>query len=142
MKLYLDNCCFNRPYDDQSQLKIYLESQAKLAIQQMVLSGHHTIVWSSILEYENMQNPYDIRKDAIKQWKDLACEYIHENNDILTFAESLSQKGIKAKDALHIACARDAKCDYFITTDKKLLNTHVQGIHIINPFDFIREMEV
>ena len=31
--LYLDNCCFNRPYDDQEQIAIYLETQAKLFIQ-------------------------------------------------------------------------------------------------------------
>ena len=29
MKLYLDNCCFNRPFDDQSQLRIRLETEAK-----------------------------------------------------------------------------------------------------------------
>ena len=26
MRIYLDNCCFNRPYDDQSQLRILLET--------------------------------------------------------------------------------------------------------------------
>lgn len=30
MRVYLDNCCYNRPYDDQTQLRISLESQAKL----------------------------------------------------------------------------------------------------------------
>jgi hypothetical protein len=25
MKYYFDNCCFNRPYDDQTQEKIHLE---------------------------------------------------------------------------------------------------------------------
>lgn len=33
MRVYLDNCCYNRPYDDQSQLKISMETQAKLNIQ-------------------------------------------------------------------------------------------------------------
>ena len=32
MRVYLDNCCFNRPYDDQAQLRISLESQAKQGI--------------------------------------------------------------------------------------------------------------
>jgi hypothetical protein len=30
VRLYLDNCSFNRPFDDQSQLKIRLETEAKL----------------------------------------------------------------------------------------------------------------
>ena len=38
MIVYLDNCCYNRPYDDQSQLRISLETQAKLQIQSMIRS--------------------------------------------------------------------------------------------------------
>jgi hypothetical protein len=26
-KIYLDACCFNRPFDDQTQSRIYLEAQ-------------------------------------------------------------------------------------------------------------------
>lgn len=44
LKLYLDNCCFNRPFDDQTQLTIYLESQAKLFIQHGILSGTFQLV--------------------------------------------------------------------------------------------------
>jgi len=29
MKVYLDNCSYNRPFDDQSQMRIYLETQSK-----------------------------------------------------------------------------------------------------------------
>lgn len=32
MKVYLDNCCFNRPYDDQKQIIIRMETLAKLHI--------------------------------------------------------------------------------------------------------------
>ena len=39
VRVYLDNCCFNRPYDDQSQLKINMEAQAKLEIQQQIRDG-------------------------------------------------------------------------------------------------------
>ena len=52
-RLYLDNCCFNRPYDNQEQLKIYLETQAKLAIQEQIITGKYELIWSYILEYEN-----------------------------------------------------------------------------------------
>ena len=30
LKHYLDNCCLNRPFDDQIQQRIYLETEAKL----------------------------------------------------------------------------------------------------------------
>lgn len=137
MKVYLDNCCFNRPYDDQSQLRISLESQAKLQIQKEILQGEHELVWSFILEYENEQNPFDIRKMAIKDWKDVAKQSVSLNETIADFAKKLSDKGIKNKDALHISCAVYTGCDVFFTTDKKLLRTPIPEIKIMNPIDYI-----
>jgi predicted nucleic acid-binding protein len=51
-------------------------------------------------------------------------------------------KGIKNKDALHIACAIKANCHYFLTTDKKILHTDFKDITVINPLDFIKILEV
>ena len=45
-QIYLDNCCFNRPYDDQSYLLIQLESEAKLFVQKEILKGRFELVWS------------------------------------------------------------------------------------------------
>ena len=53
MRIYLDNCCFNRPYDDQSQFKITMETRAKLHIQREIMNGKYELVCSSMLEYEN-----------------------------------------------------------------------------------------
>ena len=55
--MYLDNCSFNRPFDDQSQIRIHLETEAKLAIQKKIMDGEFEIVWSYMLDYENQQNP-------------------------------------------------------------------------------------
>lgn len=137
MKVYLDNCCFNLPYDDQSQLKIFLETQAKLQIQKEILQGKHELVWSFILEYENEQNPFDIRKMAIKDWKGVAKQLVILNDEIVSFAKGLLKKGIKEKDALHIACAVNAGCDVFFTTDKKLIHTPIPEIKTMNPIDYI-----
>lgn len=46
MRIYLDNCCYNRPFDDQSQIKIHLEAQAKLYIQAKIREGTYDLVWS------------------------------------------------------------------------------------------------
>jgi len=43
MRIYLDNCCFNRPFDDQIQMKVRLETEAKLFIQDQILKGKVTI---------------------------------------------------------------------------------------------------
>ncbi|MFW9261587.1 hypothetical protein RRG12_23135 [Nostoc sp. CALU 546] len=57
-------------------------------------------------------------------------------------AKQLEQQGIKAIDALHVACAEASKSDYFITCDKRLIN-RCQSLTLkaINPTDFILEME-
>ena len=52
MRVYLDNCCYNRPYDDQSYMRIHLETQAKLYIQEMIKEKKIELVNSYMLEYE------------------------------------------------------------------------------------------
>ncbi len=59
----------------------------------------------------------------------------------MSFAESLAEKGIKTYDALHISCAVAGNCEYYLTTDKKLLNTSIQEIQIVSPIVFVSEME-
>lgn len=137
MNIYLDNCCFNRPFDSQIQLKIFLETQAKLEIQKLIKQGKYNLVWSYILEYENIMNPFDIRKNSIIKWKDIAGIKVVENKFVIYRAKQLNDIGIKTKDALHIACAEYAKCRYFITTDRLLLNKEIGDIEIINPINFI-----
>ena len=39
MRVYLDNCCYNRPFDEQAQLRVVLETLAKLNIQQQMRDG-------------------------------------------------------------------------------------------------------
>lgn len=74
-------------------------------------------------------------------WRDIATDNIKENEKILAFAEKLSEKNIKTYDALHIACAVNAGCSFFLTTDKKLLNTPIPEIRIVSPVQFIQEQE-
>ena len=67
MKIYLDNCCFNRPYDDQSNIRIRLETEAKSYIQNLIKEGKVRLVWSYILDFENAQNPFEERRLRIKK---------------------------------------------------------------------------
>jgi predicted nucleic acid-binding protein len=144
MRIYLDNCSFNRPFDDQNQIRIRIEAEAKLYIQTLIEQGKLTLVWSYILEYENMANPYEFRQMVIHKWKKKAKIYIHENRQIVNKADQLIKSELKAKDALHIACAIEANAKYFITTDDKILNKNhkIKGIEIVNPIDMLDILEV
>lgn len=142
MKIYLDNCCYNRPFDNQSQIKVRLETQAKLYIQAKIKEGSYDLVWSYILDYENGKNPYEEKRLAIAPWKTIASsQFTEETESILLFAEKLASKGIKNYDALHISCAVAAHCEYYLTTDKKLLNTPIPEIKIVSPIVFLNEVE-
>jgi predicted nucleic acid-binding protein len=136
-RLYLDNCSYNRPYDDQSLLKNYLESEAKTYIQKEILNGTYELAWSYIIDYEISFNPFSDRKRQIIKWKEISKVDIDVSEDIEKKANEIMTKKIKAKDSLHIACALKAKCKYFITTDRKVLNKSIDGIIIINPVDLV-----
>lgn len=142
MRIYLDNCCFNRPFDDQSKIRIMLESEAKLRVQDDISMGKIEVVWSYILEAENIVNPFEERKRAIFDWKEQAIMKIKENHTILDKAKKLNQIGLRSKDALHISCAIFAGCNYFLTTDDKILNKSnlIKEIMVIDPIGFIKEV--
>lgn len=142
-KIYLDNCCYNRPYDNQLQMKINLEAQAKLYIQKLIVEKKLELVYSFISRYENSLNPYAIRRDTISDFFCNASEYVSEENiDVIKEkAKEIMKTGVKLKDALHVACAIYARCDYFLSTDKRLLKYSTSEIKLINPIDFVSELE-
>jgi len=140
----MDNCCFNRPFDDQTQLRIRLETEAKLKIQENVLVGSYELVWSYILSYENNKNPFQERQEQIAKWKNYSVEDIAEDSQLLKNAAILSSHGIKNIDSLHIACAIKAKADFFLTTDDGVLKKahFIKDIQITDPIGFIKEVPV
>ena len=142
MKIYLDNCCFNRPFDDQNQLRIKLEAEAKLRIQEEVRLGNFQLVWSYILDYENNKNPYLDRKLQIGDWKQYADMDIEESEELIAHAHSLQKLGLGKLDSMHVACAIQAKCDYFLTTDDKILKRYsqVSEVAVTDPIVFIKEV--
>ena len=56
-------------------------------------------------------------------------------------AAEIMQTGVKFKDACHVASAVYAKCEYFISTDKRLLKYKSEAIKMVSPIEFIIEME-
>ena len=141
-RIYLDNCCFNRPYDDQTHLRIYLETQAKLHVQNMVYEKKIELVWSFILTFENSRNIYNAKKIAISQWENFSSFFVEKSGEIRQIAKEIMTTGIKAIDAAHVACAIVGNCDYFITVDKRLLKYHDKRIIICNPIEFINHLEI
>ncbi len=145
VRVHLDNCSYNRPYDDQSQIRIHLETQAKLHIQDMIRKKQIELVTSYVLDFENSNNRSIQKMIAIDKFmKDYATWYVSNKNeaDIAKIAVSIMKTGIKEKDAYHVACAVIAECNFFISTDDRLLKYQSENIKLVTPGEFIRMMEV
>ena len=121
MRIYLDMCCFNRPYDDQTQSRIRIETEAKVVIQEKIKNAEYELIWSSILEFECAKNPFDEHRIAILNWRSIASTMIMIDKHVLERTKSLMNHGIGEYDALHVSCAMAGKADVFITTDDRLL---------------------
>jgi predicted nucleic acid-binding protein len=143
MRVYLDNCCFNRPFDDQTQARIRLESEAKLEVQQRIKNGRIELAWSYILDYESLANPFEERRSLVARWKSKASVDVVETEDILRQARVIADRGMRPVDALHVACALAAECDFFLTTDDAIVKK-MQGfasLTVMNPTQFIIEVQ-
>ncbi len=141
IKVYLDNCCFNRPYDDQEQVAIRLESMAKLEIQALIKKEVISLIWSFMLDFENNENIDSEKRDKIFEWEKFSKTYFIGTDKTIEIAKHFTSIGIKSKDAVHLACAIESGCDYFITTDKGIYRKReqIKEIIIINPTEFFIE---
>ena len=86
---------------------------------------------------ENDDNPFMLRKLAIEKFFIYATENIVEGDKLVKIAEDIKKTRLKTKDSLHVACAIVAECDYFLSTDKRLLKYKDKRIQILNPIDFV-----
>jgi predicted nucleic acid-binding protein len=139
--VYLDNCTYNRPFDDQSHLRISLETQAKLYIQSLIKDNKIDLIYSYVCFYENYINPFENKKLSIFEFSKYAKYSIVENHDILIKANEIIKRKIKPLDALHLSCAINAKVDYFITADDGILRYNTNEVKIFDPIMFIKYWE-
>ncbi|NJO93360.1 MAG: type II toxin-antitoxin system VapC family toxin [Hydrococcus sp. RM1_1_31] len=143
-KIYLDVCCLNRPFDDQTQPRIYLETEAILEILSRCRTGEWELVTSSALELEIAKTPDINRREEVKLALAIARHKILVTEEISRRAIELTNFRIKNFDALHIACA-EGNADIFLTTDNRLLSkalSYKNNLNIIvaNPTNWLTEV--
>ncbi len=142
VKVYLDTNVYNRPFDDQNQTRIRLETEAFLSILEKSLSGSISIIGSSVLVYENSKNPFAERKERVTSYLSIASKTIKLNDTIKNKALSLESTGIDPIDALHLAYAEFGNAEYFITCDNDIIKKATKHKDIVNlevctPLEFI-----
>ena len=137
MRIYLDTSVCNRPFDDQRQPRIWLETLAFAVILQMIEAGMIELVTSSVLEYENSRNPFSLRRQWVAHCASLASHTCRVDEHIQQRAAALEQQGLKAVDALHLACAEATGSVYFLTCDDRVVRGYQGTLRVLNPVDLV-----
>jgi predicted nucleic acid-binding protein len=106
----------------------------------MVEAGDVELVRSSVLQYENSRNPFSVRRQWVSRCLDLAGQYQKVDKGIRERGQELEKEGLKAIDALHLACAEVTGSEYFLTCDERVLRRYPGEIKVLNPVDFVLAM--
>lgn len=144
MIVYLDNCCYNRPFDDQTQERVHLESEAILTILKMGQMKRIVIAGSEILELEISRMPDENKKRKVLDLYKAADIHILYTSKIRERSEAImSVSKIRTFDSLHIAAAEEANADVLLTTDDKLEKMAEKldlKTRVVNPLRFAWEV--
>ena len=144
LKLYLDNCCYNRPFDDLTQEKVNLEASAIETILKKHINNEIEIYKSAAIDFEISKINYENKRRQVEDLYDsMDLKEIMYSKEIKQRAIALKQYNIKDMDALHLAFAESENVDYFITTDKILINCSKRAnlnFKVINPIEFVMEV--
>ena len=143
MKVYLDNCCLNRPFDDQTQFRIHLESEAIKAILELCEQGTWSLICSQVNRFEIAATPDEERRKKLELCLAIATETIDLTSEITRRAKVFESSGLQAFDVMHLACA-ETQADVLLTVDNKFLKKAVSlstcRIRVSNPLKWLEEI--
>jgi predicted nucleic acid-binding protein len=146
MKIYLDCCSLQRPFDDKSQPRIAVEAEAVLVILTMCESSQVTLISSEALQFEIGRIPDQGRKEEALAILKIAKENVTLIPELEVLARRLQASGLKTMDALHLASASISKADYFCTCDDKFLKKarNFEGLNtmVVSPTELIMELDI
>jgi predicted nucleic acid-binding protein len=138
--VYLDICCFKRPFDDGSSDRIRREAEAVAAVLDAAQAGRFQFVRSPAHDVENNQNPREDRRLATRLWLEAASLQVRLTTETENRARALAALGFHPLDALHLAFAEQANARWFLTTDDRLIQRarshHSQlRVEVLSPGD-------
>jgi len=146
MRIYLDCCCLQRPFDDKSQPRIAVEAEAVLVILALCEADRLKLISSDALLFEIGRIPDQDRKDDALAILNIAKEDVDMTPEIEALARRLGASGLKPLDALHLAFASASKVDYFCTCDDKFLkkSQSFDGLNtkVVSPTELVMELDI
>lgn len=145
MKIYLDVCCLNRPFDDQTQDRVHFEAEAVLSIINHIENKKWQWFSSDAVAYEISKTPNEERQERLWSLESQATHVLDLTETILQHADSIQQLGFTRYDALHLAFAKSVNVDVFLSTDDKLLKRAKRysekiKVTVSNPLSWLQEV--
>ncbi len=145
MRIYLDMCCLQRPMDDQTHLRIHIESEAILGVLAWCEDGGAELLNSVALNYEVDHNPHPARKAFVQETLLKSKQTIQASDSVEQRARMYCDKGIKVLDALHLACAVEEQATYFCTCDdrfyRRAKQLDTEQTLVVSPLELIEVIE-
>jgi len=143
-KIYLDSCCFNRPFDDLSQDKVRFECEAVLEILNNYVAGVWDVFRSDVLDDEIDRIANFVKKQQVLMLYSSTSIYIPLTDEIVYRAKDIQQiSSIKPFDAIHLASAEYGNASVLLTTDKKFINQAAvinTSVKVANPAIWLMEV--
>ena len=144
MRVYLDLCCLNRPFDDQTHDRVNLEARAVLLILERISAGGHQLCNSAALVAENNQNPNNDRRTKIDEILKSAQVQIMFEEGLDSRIDELRALGFREFDAYHVALAEAGQCHRLVTCDDQFLriarrNKDKIKVTVVDPISLISE---
>ena len=141
-RIYLNNSTLNRPFDDQGQARIKLETEALFQILSDIDLRNSKLILSEVTDLENSKNPHYSVKIRIDELISKADRKIKVSAMTKKQAKTFENAGLNGMDALHLAAAIQGKVDFLITCDDSFLKkakkvTSDQTIKIMNPIEYV-----
>ena len=144
VRIYLDTCCLNRPFDEQAEEKVILETEAILGIIDRCETTNDWFFFSSdVLDDEISQMVHPVKKEKVLALYQSASAHIPLNDEIIRQAEMREWLVLRPFDSLHLACAEFAQADVLLTTDKKFIRQAKQlklKTRVANPLVWLMEV--
>jgi len=140
MKIYLDACCWNRPFDSQAQDRIRLEAEAVLSIIARVRAGNFVLAGSDAVEFELSRIPDADKLKKIRSLYSIASVTLLYTEKTRKRALSFQRQGIKNLDSIHLALAEEYQQDALLTTDDGFLAAAVRSDAVVrteNPITWL-----
>jgi len=145
MKIYLDVCCLNRPFDDQTQDRIHLEAEAILSILNHSRTSGWSVIGSDAIDFEILKMPDNDKRLMVQILSTIFDTHVKVDAGLERRAVELKRTGLKAMDALHVACAEKGKADILLTTDDNFLSKTLKiqrtlKVKVENPLRWVMEV--